>query len=547
MKTIQSLQKKQRLRLDWILALTVTAAAVFLHLVFLKDTGGLWRDEAGVVKLATLPAFSETWKYLGHESCPLFFPAVIRFWSDIGLGGTDFGLRLYGLIVGLLLLGAVWFNAWTLTRSVPLISLGLLAANIAVVRWGDSLRAYGTGSFLMLLTLAFMWRFVAAPSRGRWLLALLAALAGVQCIFQNAFLLLAVCIAGGAVCWRRNEMKNVAAVFAIGLLAALSLVPYLRIIHEAKDWSVLSQSGFSPGLVWQNLSDAFALAAPWTKWLWLSLGLLAVFRWSKLFGRDESAKDSRENSAAFFAATALIAGTLIFFVYLRLAHLPTQVWYYLPLVTFAAVCLDAALTNFFSRCQIGRWLFVCLVVALPFAKTLATVQCRQTNIDLIAAVLRAQAGPDDLILVHPWYYGISFERYANGKTPWLTIPDLADHRFHRYDLFKLKMQMENPLQPELDRIAATLQSGHRVWIIGWLPFARTPPPDLGTAPNQFTGWLDEPYSQAWGESAGYLVSAHVEQVKAIPVASSNCVSDFENLPLVMVAGWLVSSSTKTSR
>ena len=190
---------------------------------------------------------------------------------------------------------------------------------------------------------------------------------------------------------------------------------------------------------------------------------------------------------------------------------------------------------------------MCLVVALPFAKTLDAVQCRQTNIDLIAAALREQAGPDDLILVHPWYYGISFERYAGGKTPWLTIPDLADHRFHRYDLFKLKMQMENPLQPELDRIAATLQSGHRVWIIGWLPFARTPPPDLGPAPNQFTGWLDEPYSQAWGESAGYLVSAHVEQVKAIPVASSNCVSDFENLPLVIVAGWRASPSLKTSR
>jgi hypothetical protein len=547
MKTIQSLQKKQRPRLDWILALLITGAAVFLHLVFLKNAGGLWRDEAGVVNLATLPAFGETWKYLGHESCPLFFPTAIRFWSDIGLGGTDFGLRLYGLIIGLLLLGAVWFNAWTLTRSVPLISLGLLAANIAVVRWGDSLRAYGTGSFLMLLTLAFMWRFVAAPSRRRWLLALLVALAGVQCVFQNAFLLFAVCIAGGAVCWRRKDMKNVAAVLAIGLLAALSLVPYLRIIHEAKDWSVLSQSGFSPGLVWQNLSDAFALAAPWTKWLWLGLGLLTVFRWSKFFGRDESAQDSRENSAAFFAATALIAGTLIFFVYLRLAHLPTQVWYYLPLVTFAAVCLDAALTNFFSRWQIGRWLFVCVIVALPFAKTFAAVQCRQTNVDLIAATLREQAGPDDLILVHPWYYGISFDRYAKGKTPWLTIPDLADHRFHRYDLFKLKMQMENPLQPELDRIAATLQSGHRIWIIGWLPFARTPPPDLGPAPNQFTGWLDEPYSQAWGESAGYLVSAHVEQVKAIPVASSNCVSDFENLPLVMVAGWRVPPPPKTSR
>jgi hypothetical protein len=545
MKTIQSLQKKYPLRLDWILALIVTAAAVFLHLVFLKNAGGLWRDEAGVVRLATLPDFGETWKYLGHESCPLFFPAVIRFWSDIGLGGTDFGLRVYGLIVGLLLLGAVWFNAWTLTRSVPLISLGLLAANIAVVRWGDSLRAYGTGSFLMLLTVALLWRFVAAPSRRRWLLALLAALAGVQCLFQNAFLLLAVCIAGGAVCWRRKDVKNVAAVLAIGLLAALSLIPYLRIIHEAKDWSVLSQSGFSPGLVWQNLSDALAPTMSWTKWLWIGLGLLAAFRWAKILGRSEAPKDSSETPVVFFATTALIAGTIIFFIYLRLAALPTQVWYYLPLVTFAAVCLDAAFANGLPRLQMGRWLFVCLMVSVPFAKTFEAVQCRQTNMDFIASALREQAGPDDLIVVHPWYYGISFERYFRGKTPWLTIPDLADHRFHRYDLFKIKMQMENPLPPALDKIASTLQSGHRVWIVGWLAFARTPPPDLGPAPNKFSGWLDEPYSQTWGASAGNLLAAHAEQVETIPIPSSNCVSAFENLPVIRIAGWRADTVKKS--
>lgn len=547
MKTIQSLQKKQRLRLDWILGLIITAAAVLLHLVFLKDAGGLWRDEVGVARLATLPDFGEMWKYLGHESCPLFFPAAIRFWSAIGLGGTDVGLRIYGLIAGLLLLGAVWFNGWTLTRSVPLISLGLLAANITVVRWGDSLRAYGTGSVLMLLTVAFMWRFVACPSRSRWLLAVLAALASVQCLFQNAFLLLAVCIAGGAVCWRRKDVKNVAAVLAIGLVAAFSLIPYLRIIHEAKDWSVLSQSGFSPVLVWQNLSDAFALAIPWAKWLWIGLALLAALRWAKILGRRATPKDSPETSVVFYATTGLIAGTVLFFIYLRVAHLPTQVWYYLPLVTFAAVCLDAALANYLPGWQIGLWLILCLAVAVPYAKTFKSVQCRQTNVDFIAAALSEQAGTDDLILVHPWYYGISFERYFKGKTPWMTIPDLADHRFHRYDLFKMKMQMENPVQPALDQIASTLQSGHRVWIVGWLPFARTPPPDLGPAPNKFSGWLDEPYSQAWGASAGYLVATHVEQVKTIPIASLNCVSDFENLPLIMVTGWHVPTQSKASR
>lgn len=549
MKTIQSLQQslqKKLPKIDWILAVIITAAAVLLHLVFLGHAGGLWRDEAGVVTLATLPTFGETWTYLGHESCPLFFPTVIHCWSAIGFGGTDFELRIYGFGVGLLLLGAIWFNGWALTRSVPLISLGLLATNITVIRWGDSLRAYGTGSVLMLLTMGFMWRFVAVPNRIRWLFALLAALASVQCMFQNAFLLLAVCVAGGAVCLRRKDVKSASAVLAIGLLAAFSMVPYLRSIHESKGWSVLSQTGFLPSLVWQNLSEALAFRTVWTKWLWFGLGLLVLFRWARILGCVEVSKDKREAPVILYATTALAAGTFMFFIYLRLAALPTQVWYYLPLMTFAAVCMDAAFADQFPRFQAGRWLLLCLVAVMPFAETFKAAQYRQTNMDLVAATVRENAGPEDLILVHPWYYGVSFHRYFTGKTPWMTLPDLADHRFHRYDLLKDKMQMENPVQPVFDKIASTLRSGHRVWIVGQLPFTKWPPPGLGPAPNKISGWLDDPYSQAWGATAGYLIVCHAEQAKDVPIPSSY-VSRFEDLPVMMVMGWHDSAPLKASR
>jgi len=157
--------------------------------------------------------------------------------------------------------------------------------------------------------------------------------------------------------------------------------------------------------------------------------------------------------------------------------------------------------------------------------------------DLIAAALRERAGPDDLIILHPWYYGISFERYYQGKTPWTTLPDLADHRFHRYDLFKMKMETANPVQPVLDKIAATLQSGHRVWIVGWLTYTKRPPPDLGLPPNPFSGWQDEPYSEAWGASAGYLIATHEETAARIPITPPGPVNLLEDLPLTVVTGW----------
>jgi hypothetical protein len=545
--TIRTPREKFLSRTNWILALAATTAAILLHAIFLTHAGGLWRDEAGVVRLATLPTFAETWKYLGHESCPLVFPTAIRAWSAIGLGGTDFDLRIYGFIVGLLILGAVWFNGWALTRSVPLISLGLLAVNVAVVRWGDSLRAYGTGSVLMLLTVALMWRFVASPNRNRWLLAALAAFFSVQCLFQNAFLLLAVCIAGGAVCLRRKDIKNLVAVLAIGFFAAISMIPYFRIIRESEDWSVVSQTGFMPGVVWQNLSEALAGAAPWLKWLWIGPAIGVVFQWAKIIGRREPVNENSNASVVLYAATALIAGALSFFVYLRLAALPTEVWYYLPLITFLSVCIDAALAGVLPRFPIWRLLFLGTIVTVAFPKTFELAQYRQTDMDLVAEALRQRATPNDLIILNPWYYGISFERYFNGKTPWLTVPDLDDHRFHRYDLFKIKMQTQNPIQPVLDKIAATLQSGHRVWLVGAFNFGVTPGQPPGPAPNKSFGWSEEPYLQTWRDNVSYFLTTHIRHAARITIQSANSINALENVPLIVVGGWREPQSVLDSR
>jgi hypothetical protein len=314
-------------------------------------------------------------------------------------------------------------------------------------------------------------------------------------------------------------------------------------------WSVLSQTGFLPAVVWRNLSDALAIAMPWTKWLWISLTALAV---SRLRGNREPANANPDAAVVLYAVTALIAGIVTFFIYLRLAALPTRVWYYLPLMTLAAVCIDAALANCAPRFQPGRWLLAGLTVAIPFASAWTAIQYRQTDIDLIATTLLDEAGPDDLILVHPWYCGITFERYFRGATPWTTIPDIADHRFHRYDLFKLKMQTQDPLAPVLARVAATLESGHRVWVVGWVPVSKSPPRDLGPAPNKQYGWLEEPYTQEWGEQIGYFIATHAARAETIsaetiPIQLPSGINPLEDLPLVMVTGWRVPPQPQTER
>lgn len=513
----------------------ITVAALYLHWVNLRSAGPLWRDEAGLIRVATLPTIQEMWVNTGHESCPILFPALTRAWS-FTVGSNDAVLRRFGFIVGLLVLGAVWLNGWWFHRSVPLIALGLLALNPSVVRWGDSLRAYGLASVLTLAVLATVWRFARAPDRKRWLAAALAAVISVQCLFQNSFLLLAICVAAAAVRARCGDFRNALAALAIGMPAMISLLPYHSIIREAQDWSVLSQIGFVPALIWTSLSEAMAPTIPWLRWLWILLAGVAVARCARTARVLSGAPEGDSNMTAFFAGSALIAGLIGFLIFLRLAKMPTQVWYFLPLTIFAAVCIDTALANWPARRQF--WclaLPVLALVCLPGARDL--VAYRQTNMDLVASVLRDRAAVHDLVVVHPWTFGVSFDREYAGSTPWTTVPPLADHRFHRYDLFKAKMVLENPSQPVLDQVAATLRGGNHVWLVGYVPLSQTPPPQIRPAPNNPWGWLDDPYSDVWGAQVGYFIAMHATHGDVVPVLSSNPVSPLENIQVVVVSGW----------
>ena len=51
-----------------------------------------------------------------------------------------------------------------------------------------------------------------------------------------------------------------------------------------------------------------------------------------------------------------------------------------------------------------------------------------TNLDLVAQRLNLEANKDDLILMHPWFCGVTLHRYYKGGAEWLTLPPLADYR-----------------------------------------------------------------------------------------------------------------------
>ncbi len=72
----------------------------------------------------------------------------------------------------------------------------------------------------------------------------------------------------------------------------------------------------------------------------------------------------------------------------------------------------------------------------------------------------------DLVVVHPWYFGLTYGYYYRGAAKWTTLPPLADYRFHRYDLLKEELATTNAIAPVLTQLEAVLRAGHRVWIVG---------------------------------------------------------------------------------
>lgn len=504
---------------------------------FFLSAGGLWRDEAGLVHLSLLPSLSDVWQNLPHDSCAILMPLAVRAWSAAGLGNTDLGLRVLGLCVGLFLLLAFWFASWTMRNGAPLLAVTLAGLNVTIVRAGDSLRAYGLSSALIVLTLALIWRLASRPSLAVFSCAVTVAVLSVQSLYQNAFFVFAACCGGFVLCVVERRWRDTLPVLAVGAAAAVSLLLCIASIIRAKNWLITARPGFHFSRGWKQLSVATGSPLTGFTWVWVTLwiGALATAICILFWRRDRLPEHVR--GQILFAGTSLVLGAACFAFFLKLAGLPTQPWYYVPLMAFSVVCLDTIFLAAWRWARPTAMILAPFTIAATFLFELPSVICRQTNVDFIAAQLSTQVAPNDYVIVHPWYCGVAFNRYYKAAAPWTTLPPLEDYGFHRVDLLKAKMQTKDPIAPVIDRITSTLQSGNRVWLVGNMPFTEEPLQEIRPAPNNPWGWFDVPYSFHWGVQVTQFLSAHCQRSAVAIAPSTICVNSVENLPVFVVTGW----------
>jgi uncharacterized membrane protein len=254
-----------------VAAAVTTVVAASLHVVFAKHAGALWRDEVNTLEIATMATFSELWTHLTFDSFPAFFFLVLRSLAGAAAETSDSYLRVFGAVIGLLILAAVWLNARMFRIGVPLVSLALIGLNPMIIRYGDSVRAYGLGMLLMLVCIGAIWRLSRGFTWTNALLAAVAAILSVQTLYHNAFLLLSLSAAAAAVTLRRRRFKELFAVFGIGLCAALSMVIYLPTVRRVSSTSFFWKSDFTLAALWRKLSETLGSPMPEATWIWVLL------------------------------------------------------------------------------------------------------------------------------------------------------------------------------------------------------------------------------------------------------------------------------------
>ena len=528
-------------RAEWTAAVLLTLALAGLHLQRAAHAGGLWRDEAAAAALATLPTWGEVAASFQHEAFPLLFPALVRGWAAL-CGGGDLALRAFGTLVGLALLAALWRNARSLGPTVPLVSLLLAAANPALLVFGDSLRGYGLGTVLILLTCGAFGRLLVQTDRRTVLAAALLAVASVQCLLHNAVLLLALGLAAALAAAHRRRWSAAAAALGCGALAALSLLPYAGPLAAARSWNVLVTFPVSPADLLQALARTLAGPLPAFLGLWallLPLGLAAGIASLRSAGAEAAPETRPAAGLTLYLILSPPLALLAQLGFLTLLGYAPRPWYFLPLLALAASCLDPLLAPKRTTLRAARLAGALLAAAAAALPLWQAAHLRMTDLDLAARAVAERARPGDLVVVDPWDHGTGYRRYHRAPIPWQTRPPLAHHRFHRYARCKQRMQQPDPHAGLRAALARTLRAGGTVWLLGTpdIPPPGEPPPHLPPAPHPQTGWLDVPYREAWSRQLGAYLRDHARGGERIALPTPGPVSGYEDVELLAIRGW----------
>lgn len=527
--------------LDWAetrVAMLLLLLGAYWLLLMVVLAGPLWRDELCSVNLASATSLQDLWDHLEHDSCPILWPLILRTWLSLGMSG-DSQIRIVAFLIGMCTLASLWLAARSLRPgATPILSASLLAFSPAFLFTVSSVRAYGLGSLMLVCTMGLTWRAVKrdTPVRVAWLAV--GSMLAAHSLYTAAPFLFAILSGGILVLLWERKWKSAAWMMAIGCFTAVSMMIYRPVVARASTTIGLFQIPIDVPWIAVSMKRAVETAGPIHFWAWVLLPLIGIMVSAGAYKGLRSPHTQGDDARALlFSLVILLAAPAFYGVTLLRLKVPTQFWYYIPLMIVVAVAMDGLL----GGRQYSPWLKICRLavgVVLSASSVSAVwqeVHTRRTNIDIAAHALMANAGPEDLIILDPFYIVTSFERYYSGKTRWTTLPPMGDTRSGGYGSVKKAMMEKDPLRELLAGAEETFRNGNRVWIVGGVRLVDPDklPPAPPVAPNGPFGWNQSPYTDYWTLRLGAFLRSHAEKIHVFPTDPGRPVNSFEDVHLLM--------------
>jgi hypothetical protein len=530
-------------RCEFAIAIVMSLLLIVLHVRVLVHAGPLWRDEVSSFYVATAPNLQAFRDSLVLDPFPILFVTVLRVWIAIGFGSSDFGLRLLAFLIGTSLIGAIWLCCRMIDKErwAPLWPLALFGLTPVTLIEGDSLRAYGLGLIGIVMSFGLVWRLAFRPWRlGTAVAAAICALLAVQSLYLNSLILFAICLAGIIASFRRKQFVPLAGIFFVGLIAALSLLPYAGIMRDAHEQLALQREFQTVSNGMSSLISAGALrgtAAKLVCILLFSIGLSVVSLPSlrrPLFDRIKGTSDS-----LVFAMIVVMAGAITTFGFLWSSgvHSPR---YRLPFTAAATLSMQVVYVTL--RKNIGLTVANLVGSGLTAAAFIPSSyhlsELRRTNCDLAAAVVANSAAQDDLVIVTRFTHAPTFQRYYRGTAPWTSVPAVADHLQHRAYLARSVKLNPDTIRDILLSIESELKAGHKVFLVGRFPLSEIGRPvSITSTPESGSSWRLGIYLNMWRSQIVNLLGQHAVQVLKIALNESPPIDPQEKEDVFLFSGW----------
>jgi 4-amino-4-deoxy-L-arabinose transferase-like glycosyltransferase len=391
------------------IVITILIGTVFLF----YTKSDLWLDEALSVNVARLP-LSQIPHWLRHDGAPPLYYVLLHFWMSI-FGTSDEAVRSLSGVAALGSAVAIWYAGRRVSGTgTAWAALLLFMANPYVYHYATETRMYMIEILLVTCGFLAFMRALERPSIGR--LAVLALITALLLYNQYWAIYLGIVVAAltGWMAWKGpNQQAARRMLVALGI-GALAFVPWLPTFlyqaqHTGTPWG---QPQLPPVPIGKTFAD-FAGSTQYNEGWVLFFPAFVML----LFGLAGKANDNLHVELdlrtrppgrwlGFMLAAGLIVGTSLDYI----SRGAFQTRYSAFVFTFWLLLLAHGFNCL--RDERVRYGVLAIMVAVGFIGGIRNAGTNRTEAAQVAAVLQAEAKPNDVVVYCPDQLGPAVHRLA---------------------------------------------------------------------------------------------------------------------------------------